>query len=257
MLLSVAVLIISADLTFFFTSLTLIDIEIPSESPIHCYRTAEFQASLCCARNYLKITSSGGGGGGSYSSVGGPSSSRARDQSQQQQQQQQQQQLYCGDSSLQWQTYTSTSNVVAVEFNALDNYAHARGFYLEYSIHPRRSAALAAASATSADDSAVCPEGKFQCAASKLCIDAERRCNGVADCDHHHIDQDESHPNSSPHVPDFSDELNCTSQLCRPEKGAFLCSDGRCILSPWYACFYAFVYVLIFLTPPPHYFNPF
>lgn len=189
-----------------FYSFTLIDIEIPSDSPIQCYRTAEFQAGLCCARNYLKITSS-------------PSKDNSYSRAYHDHNKQNQQ-FYCGDSSLQRETYTSTSNVVTVEFNVLDNYAHSRGFYLEYSILPKRSA-LSTSSITE------CPVGKFLCNKSKLCIDGERRCNGVVDCGLEHDHE------SSTVTTDFSDELNCTSQLCRPEKGAFLCNDGRCILAPW------------------------
>ncbi|KAH7642193.1 Low-density lipoprotein receptor- protein 12 [Dermatophagoides farinae] len=58
-------------------------------------------------------------------------------------------------------------------------------------------------------------KGKIMCASGDGCYDLEERCNGIVQC------------------ADYSDEKNCTLELCRPDKGSFLCTNGRCIPSIW------------------------
>jgi len=53
------------------------------------------------------------------------------------------------------------------------------------------------------------------CASTSKCYPPENRCNGIQDCD------------------DASDEKNCTLELCRPDRGTFLCANRRCIRSIW------------------------
>lgn len=55
--------------------------------------------------------------------------------------------------------------------------------------------------------------GKIMCASGVGCYDLEERCNGIVQC------------------ADYSDEKNCTLELCHPDKGSFLCTNGRCIPS--------------------------
>lgn len=59
-----------------------------------------------------------------------------------------------------------------------------------------------------------CP-GTISCASHHGCYELNERCNGIAQC------------------LDLSDEKNCTLDLCSPDKGVFLCSNGRCIPSTW------------------------
>lgn len=58
-------------------------------------------------------------------------------------------------------------------------------------------------------------KGKIMCASGDGCYDLHERCNGIVQC------------------ADYSDEKNCTLELCRPDKGSFLCTNGRCIPSIW------------------------
>ncbi|UXI19339.1 N-alpha-acetyltransferase 15 [Sarcoptes scabiei] len=57
--------------------------------------------------------------------------------------------------------------------------------------------------------------GKIMCASGDGCYDLSERCNGIVQC------------------ADYSDEKNCTLELCRPDKGSFLCTNGRCIPYIW------------------------
>lgn len=58
--------------------------------------------------------------------------------------------------------------------------------------------------------------GRISCYShSGGCYEVHERCNGIVQC------------------ADYSDEKNCTVDLCRPDKGSFLCSNGRCIPSIW------------------------
>ncbi|XP_054164414.1 low-density lipoprotein receptor-related protein 12-like [Oppia nitens] len=56
---------------------------------------------------------------------------------------------------------------------------------------------------------------KILCTSGNGCYSAEERCNGVPECS------------------DYSDEKNCTLELCRAERGNFLCANRRCIRSVW------------------------
>ncbi|RWS28468.1 low-density lipoprotein receptor-like protein 8, partial [Leptotrombidium deliense] len=58
-------------------------------------------------------------------------------------------------------------------------------------------------------------KNKILCASGLGCFKVEERCNGLPDCT------------------DYSDEQNCTLELCRAEHGSFLCANGRCIRKAW------------------------
>ena len=56
---------------------------------------------------------------------------------------------------------------------------------------------------------------KILCASGSGCYSLDERCNGVPECN------------------DYSDEKNCSLDLCKTERGSFLCGNGRCIRAVW------------------------
>lgn len=56
---------------------------------------------------------------------------------------------------------------------------------------------------------------KISCSSGHGCYSWEERCNGVAQCG------------------DYSDEKNCGENLCKSERGGFLCENGHCIREIW------------------------
>jgi len=56
---------------------------------------------------------------------------------------------------------------------------------------------------------------KILCSSGSGCYSGEERCNGVPECN------------------DYSDEKNCSLDLCRADRGSFLCGNGRCIRAIW------------------------
>ncbi|CAG2107079.1 unnamed protein product [Medioppia subpectinata] len=58
-------------------------------------------------------------------------------------------------------------------------------------------------------------QNKILCSSGSGCYSSEERCNGVPECS------------------DYSDEKNCSLDLCRADRGSFLCGNGRCIRAIW------------------------